>query len=159
MKNLASFLAEWGISIGDSLVLQSNTEYSYGNMEYVHLQQIQDTDYAGSAYGSSLITYDAYIRPVQQLWEGGTKGSVEQKVLIKSYDGAYLRPISTLSDDEFDKSGAESGSFNDAVAAYQGSQQYSGSHQSCGVRFRHDMQQHVHELCELQQPGLHDKHV
>lgn len=119
MKNLASFLAEWGISIGDSLVLQSNTEYSYGNMEYVHLQQIQDTDYAGNAYGSSLITYDAYIRPVQQLWEGGTKGSIEQKVLIKSYDGAYLRPISTLSDDEFDKSGAESGSFNDAVAAYK----------------------------------------
>ena len=52
MKNLASFLAEWGISIGDSLVLQSNTEYSYGNMEYVHLQQIQDTDYACLLYTS-----------------------------------------------------------------------------------------------------------
>lgn len=119
MKNLASFLAEWGISIGDSLVLQSNTDYSYGNMEYVHLQQIQDTDYAGSTYGSSLFTYDAYIRPVQQIWEGGSKGSIEQKILIKSYDGAYLRPISTLSDSDFDKSGAESGVFNDAVVSFR----------------------------------------
>ena len=119
MKNLASFLEEWGIAIEDSLVLQSNTDYSYGNMEYVHLQQIQDTDYAGSAYNSSLITYDAYIRPVKQIWDGGSKGSVEQEVLIKSYDGAYLRPISTLSDSDFDKSGAESGSFNDAVVAYK----------------------------------------
>lgn len=119
MKNLASFLEEWGIAIEDSLVLQSNTDYSYGNMEYVHLQQIQDTDYAGSAYNSSLITYDAYIRPVKQIWDGGSKGSVEQEILIKSYDGAYLRPISTLSDSDFDKSGAESGSFNDAVVAYK----------------------------------------
>ena len=119
MKNLASFLEEWGIAIEDSLVLQSNTDYSYGNMEYVHLQQIQDTDYAGSTYNSSLITYDAYIRPVKQIWDGGSKGSVEQEVLIKSYDGAYLRPISTLSDSDFDKSGAESGSFNDAVVAYK----------------------------------------
>lgn len=119
MKNLASFLAEWGIAIGDSLVLQSNASYSYGGMEYVHLQNIQDTEYAGNAYGSSLITYDAYIRPVIQIWDGGNKGSVEQEILIKSYDGSYLRPISTLSDSSFDASSAESGAFNDAVCAYK----------------------------------------
>lgn len=119
MKNLASFLAEWGISIGDSLVLQTNASYTYGGMEYVHLQEIQDTDYAGSTYGSSLLTYDAYVRPVIQIWDGGSKGSVEQEVLIKSHDGAYLRPISTLSDSSFDSSSAESGAFNDAVCAYK----------------------------------------
>lgn len=119
MANLASFLAEWGITIGDSLVLQSNSSYTFGGMEYVHLQQIQDTDYAGTAYNSSLITYDAYIRPIKQMWEDGNKGSVEQEILIKSYDGAYLRPISTLSDSDFDKSSAESGSFIDAVCAYK----------------------------------------
>lgn len=119
MANLASFLAEWGISIGDSLVLQSNSSYTFGGMEYVHLQQIQDTQYAGNAYNSSLITYDAYIRPIKQLWEDGGKGSVEQEILIKSYDGAYLRPISTLSESDFDKSSAESGSFIDAVCAYK----------------------------------------
>lgn len=119
MKNQASFLAEWGISIGDSLVLQTNASYTYGGMEYVHLQEIQDTDYAGSTYGSSLLTYDAYVRPVIQIWDGGSKGSVEQEVLIKSHDGAYLRPISTLSDSSFDSSSAESGAFNDAVCAYK----------------------------------------
>ena len=119
MKNLASFLAEWGISIGDSLVLQSNASYTYGGMEYVHLQEIQDTDYAGNTYGSSLLTYDAYVRPVIQIWDGGNKGSVEQEVLIKSHDGAYLRPISTLSDSSFDASSSESGAFNDAVCAYK----------------------------------------
>lgn len=119
MKNLASFLAEWGIAIGDSLVLQTNASYTYGGMEYVHLQEIQDTDYAGSTYGSSLLTYDAYVRPVIQIWDGGSKGSVEQEVLIKSHDGAYLRPISTLSDSSFDSSSAESGAFNDAVCAYK----------------------------------------
>ncbi len=119
MKNLASFLAEWGIEIGDSLVLQSNASYTYGGMEYVHLQEIQDTDYAGNTYGSSLLTYDAYVRPVIQMWDGGTKGSVEQEILIKSHDGAYLRPISTLSDSSFDASSAESGAFNDAVCAYK----------------------------------------
>lgn len=119
MANLASFLAEWGISVGDSLVLQSNASYSYGGMEYVHLQQIQDTDYAGTTYNSSLITYDAYIRPIIQIWESGGKGSVEQEVLIKSYDGAYLRPLSALSDSDFDKSTAESGSFIDALCAYK----------------------------------------
>ena len=119
MKNLASFLAEWGIEIGDSLVFQSNASYSYGGMEFAHLQEIQDTDYAGTAYGSSLITYDAYIRPVIQIWDGGSKGSVEQEILIKSYSGAYLRPLNTLSDESFDKSSAESGAFNDAVCAYK----------------------------------------
>lgn len=119
MANLGSFLAEWGISIGDSLVLQSNASYSYGGMEYVHLQQIQDTEYAGNTYNNSLITYDAYIRPIIQMWEDGSKGSVEQEILIKSYDGAYLRPISTLSNSDFDKSSAESGTFIDAVCAYK----------------------------------------
>ncbi len=119
MANLGSFLEEWGISIGDSLIMQSNASYTFGNMEYIHLQQIQDTDYAGNTYNNGLITYDAYIRPVQQIWEGGSKGSVEQQILIKSHDGAYLRPISTLSESDFDKSSAESGSFNTAVCAYK----------------------------------------
>lgn len=117
LTHLSAFLAEWGIAVGDSLVFQSNTNYSFGGMEYAHLQDIQDTDYAGNTYGSTLLTYDAYIRPIIQIWEGGSKGSVEQEVLVKSHDGAYLRPISTLSQTDFDRSTAESGVFNDVVCA------------------------------------------
>lgn len=117
LTHLSAFLAEWGIAVGDSLVFQSNTNYSFGGMEYAHLQEIQDTDYAGNTYGSTLLTYDAYIRPIIQIWEGGSKGSVEQEVLVKSHDGAYLRPISTLSQTDFDRSTAESGVFNDVICA------------------------------------------
>lgn len=117
LTHLSAFLAEWGIAVGDSLVFQSNTNYSFGGMEYAHLQEIQDTDYAGNTYGSTLLTYDAYIRPIIQIWEGCSKGSVEQEVLVKSHDGAYLRPISTLSQTDFDRSTAESGVFNDVVCA------------------------------------------
>lgn len=119
MTNLSAFLAEWGISIGDSVVMQNNSSYTYGNTPVAHLQNIQDTNYAGSTYGNSLFTYDAYVRPVIQIWENGGKGSVEQEVLIKSYDGAYLRPMSTFSEAEFDISSAESGSFIDALCAYK----------------------------------------
>lgn len=117
LTHLSAFLAEWGIAVGDSLVFQSNTNYSFGGMEYAHLQEIQDTDYAGNTYGSTLLTYDAYIRPIIQMWESGSKGSVEQEVLVKSHEGAYLRPISTLSQTDFDRSTAESGVFNDVVCA------------------------------------------
>lgn len=117
LTNLSSFLAEWGIAVGDSLVFQTDANYMYGGMEFAHLQEIQDTDYAGNAYNSTLLTYDAYIRPIVQIWEDGSKGSVEQEVLIKSHDGAYLRPKSTLSQSDFDRTTAESGAFNDAVCA------------------------------------------
>ena len=120
LVNLAAFLAEWGIEIGDSYVMQTNADYTYGNMAIAQVLDVQDTDFAGDVYGNSLFTYDAYVRPVVQIWgEGNSKGSVEQKVLIKTYEGTYLRPMSTLSDSDFDVSSAESGVFNDAVCAYK----------------------------------------
>lgn len=120
LVNLAAFLAEWGIEIGDSYVMQTNADYTYGNMAIAQVLDVQDTDFSGDVYGNSLFTYDAYVRPVVQIWgEGNSKGSVEQKVLIKTYEGTYLRPMSTLSDSDFDVSSAESGVFNDAVCAYK----------------------------------------
>lgn len=120
LVNLSAFLAEWGIQIGDSYIMQTNPEYTYGNMAIAQVLDIQDTDYAGDVYGNSLFTYDGYVRPVIRIWgEDKSKSGIEQKVLIKTYDGAYLRPMSTLSDSDFDISSAESGVFNDAVCAYK----------------------------------------
>ena len=120
LVNLSAFLAEWGIQIGDSYIMQTNREYTYANMEIAQVLDIQDTDYAGDVYGNSLFTYDGYVRPVIRIWgEDKSKSGIEQKVLIKTYDGAYLRPMSTLSDTDFDISSAESGVFNDAVCAYK----------------------------------------
>lgn len=120
LVNLSAFLAEWGLAVGDSWIMQSNADYTYGNMAIAQVLDVQDTDFAGSVYGNSLFTYDAYARPVIRIWgEDKSKSSVEQKVLITTYDGTYLRPLSTLSDSEFDVSSAESGVFNDAVCAYK----------------------------------------
>ncbi len=120
LVNLSAFLAEWGIEVGDSYVMQTNADYTYGNMAIAQVLDVQDTDYAGTVYGNSLFTYDAYVRPLIQIWgEDKSKSGVEQKVLVKTYDGTYLRPMSTLSDSDFDVSSAESGIFNDAICAYK----------------------------------------
>lgn len=120
LVNLSAFLAEWGIQIGDSIIMQTNANYTYGNMPFAHVLDIQDTDFAGNVYGNSLFTYDAYVRPVIQIWgEDKSKSSIEQKVLIKTYDGAYLQPLSELSNSSFDVNSAESGVFNDAICAYK----------------------------------------
>lgn len=126
LKNLSAFLAEWGISVGDGFTMQSDSSHTFGydmvTYSYpglAHVQNIQDTVYAGNTYGSSLFTYDAYVRPIIQIWENGGKGVVEQQILIKSYDGAYIRPMDTFSEEEFDVSSAESGAFIDALCAYK----------------------------------------
>lgn len=120
LVNLSAFLEEWGIQIGDSIIMQTNANYTYGNMPFAHVLDIQDTDFAGNVYGNSLFTYDAYVRPVIQIWgEDKSKSSIEQKVLIKTYDGAYLQPLSELSNSSFDVNSAESGVFNDAICAYK----------------------------------------
>lgn len=119
LKNLAAFLAEWGISVGDSIVMQTNPDYTYGNMPFALIQEVQNTVYAGNAYNSSLFSYDGYLRPIKSLWEGGSKGSVEQQILIKTHDGAYLRPMSQFASSDFDISSAESGAFTSALCAFK----------------------------------------
>lgn len=118
--NIESFLAEWGLSVGYSVVGQSDENYLISNYTaYAHLQQICDTEYAGTAYGSSLYTFGADIRPVIQIWDGGSRGGVETQVLMQTYDKAFLYPLDLGEDEKFEYDEAESGIFNDAVVAYK----------------------------------------
>lgn len=115
--NIEAFLNDWGISVGYSVVGQSDMNYLISQFTaYAHLQQVCDTPYAGNVYGSQLYYYGANMRPVIQIWGGDSRGGVEQKVLIQTYDNAFLYPLDT---DEFNFDTAESGVFNDAVAAYR----------------------------------------
>ncbi|MDE6031989.1 MAG: GldG family protein [Oscillospiraceae bacterium] len=115
--NIEAFLNDWGISVGYSVVGQSDMNYLISQFTaYAHLQQVCDTHYAGNVYGSQLYYYGANMRPVIQIWGGDSRGGVEQKVLIQTYDNAFLYPLDT---DEFNFDTAESGVFNDAVAAYR----------------------------------------
>ena len=121
--NIESFLNEWGLSVDYSVVMQSDSNYYYVYDEasmyipHSHLQQICDTKYAGSAYGDGRYTYGAYMRPVVQLWDGGSKGNIEQEILMQSYDGAFLYPLTE--DSDFNLESAEKGIYNDAVMAYK----------------------------------------
>lgn len=118
--NIESFLAEWGLSVGYSVIGQSNENYLISNYTpYAHLQQICDTEYAGTAYGSTLYTFGADLRPVIQIWDGGNRGSVETEVLMTTYDKAFLYPLDLGEDEEFAYEDAESGTFNDGVIAYK----------------------------------------
>lgn len=123
LTNLSAFLAEWGIKIEDSYVLQSNGEYvftsvEYNPFDYKQVMNVQDTELVGNATNNSLYTCEQRMRPVTQIWgEDKSKGGVEQKVLIKSYDGAYEIPFNA--DENFDISTANSGVFNDAICAYR----------------------------------------
>ncbi len=115
--NIEAFLNDWGLSVGYSVIGQSNSQYLMSSLtgSYVHFQQINDTDYAGDLTETTLYTYGADIRPVIQLWDEGARGGVEQEVLMSTYDGAYLYPLNA--DEDWDYSTAESGVFNDVVVA------------------------------------------
>lgn len=116
--NIEKFLNDWGLSVGYSGVGQTDASHCMGSGVgyYWHYQEVQPTDYAGDAADTSLYFYAANIRPVIQIW-GGSKGSVEQEVLLKTYDGAFLMPLENQ--DGWSLDTAESGVFNDAVVAYR----------------------------------------
>lgn len=118
--NIEQFLNDWGLSVGYSGVGQTDASHCMGSGVgyYWHYQNVQSTDYAGDAAGSPLYFYAANIRPVIQIW-GGSKGSVEQEVLLTTYDGAFLMPLEDKEQEGWSLDTAESGIFNDAVVAYR----------------------------------------
>lgn len=119
--NIDAFLADWGFEVGYSAVGQSDSKYLISSYTaYVHRQQILETPYTSLSYASNLYTFGAYLRPVIQIWgDDGSRGGVEQQVLMTTYDNAFLCPLDLASDAEFSLDTAESGTFNDAVAAYR----------------------------------------
>lgn len=118
--NIDAFLADWGFEIGYSAVGQSDSSYLISSYtSYAHLQQIMDTPYTETTYLSQLYTFGAYLRPVIQLWDDGARGGVEQKVLMTTYDNAFLCPLDLADGEEFSLDTAESGTFIDAAIAYR----------------------------------------
>ncbi len=119
--NIELFLNDWGLSIGNSIIMQKDNNYRFvfdtPTIPHSHFQQICDTLYAGDVFASSLYTYGAYMRPVIQIWDGGTKGNVEQEIIVQSYDNAYLYPLTATED--FAPESAEAGVFNNVIAAYR----------------------------------------
>ncbi len=122
--HIDAFLADWGMKVERSLVGQSDANYVFTYLDqqsyaylYGYLQQICDTNYAGSAYNNGLFTYGSNMRPVVQLWEDGARGSIEQEIIMQSHDGAFIVPFDA--DENYEVNEAEMGVYNSAVVAYR----------------------------------------
>ena len=111
--NIDSFLSDWGLSVGYSVIGQSDYSYLFSSLTaYAHLQQISYTDFTAGTYGSSLYTLGADLRPVFV----SDSADSDCDVLMKTFDGAFLYPLD-YDGGSFDADTAESGVFNDVAAA------------------------------------------
>ena len=108
--NIDSFLSDWGLQVGFSVIGQSSSEYRIiingQQTAYAHLQQLVENTVTGEYDG---YTMGADLRPVYAL--DRTQNTLE--VLMKTYGSAFLFPLDAASD--FDFSTAETGTFNDII--------------------------------------------
>ena len=108
--NIDSFLSDWGLEVGFSVIGQSSADYRIiingQQTAYAHLQQPVENNYTGEYDGYAM---GADLRPVYAL--DRTQNTLE--VLMKTYSGAFLFPLDATSD--FDFSTAETGAFNDII--------------------------------------------
>lgn len=109
--NLEGFLNDWGLSAGYSVIGHTNPEYLLNTQTYyIHLQQVEDTEFTAKSFDKGIFL-GSDLRPVYTL-----QGSSNQlDVLMKTYDNAFLYPLSLGEDEEFDLSSAETGTYNDVV--------------------------------------------
>lgn len=112
--NIESFLNDWGLSIGYSVIGQTDDSYLMSTETlYAHLQELCETEYTETVYNSNLITLGADLRPVNIIG----RGNADAVVLMKTYDKAFLFPLDLNDNEQFDFDNAESGVFNDVVIA------------------------------------------
>lgn len=108
--NIDSFLSDWGLSVGFSVIGQSNSEYRIiingQQTAYAHLQQVVESNYTDDYEG---YTMGADLRPVYAL----ERSQNTLEVLMKTYSNAFLFPLDA--DKDFDFSTAETGTFNDVI--------------------------------------------
>lgn len=108
--NIDSFLSDWGLQVGFSVIGQSSADYRIiingQQTAYAHLQQSVENNYTGEYDG---FTMGADLRPVYAL--DRTQNTLE--VLMKTYGSAFLFPLDA--DSGFDFSTAETGTFNDII--------------------------------------------
>lgn len=116
--NIDEFLNRWGISVGYDVIGQTDTSVlTSSDTLFAHLQEICDTKYTQTVYGSQMYTFGAHMRPV---YTSDEKDGAVTTVLMKTFDKAYLYPLDSALAEDFDIEKADSGVFNDAVIAERG---------------------------------------
>lgn len=110
--NIDEFLSDWGLNVGYDVVAMTDENYLISaDTLYIHLQQLCDTDYTKTVYGSKLYLYGMYLRPVYVL----ENASVSTSVLMKTHDKAFLYPLDSELAESFKIENAKNGEFNDVV--------------------------------------------
>ena len=108
--NIDSFLSDWGLSVGFSVIGQSNADsriiINGQQTAYAHLQEVVESSYTGEYDG---YTMGADLRPVYAL----ERSQNTLEVLMKTNPNAFLFPLDA--DKDFDFSTAETGVFNDVI--------------------------------------------
>ena len=112
--NIDEFLSDWGLAVGYEVIGQSDENYMLSAATaYAHLQSICDTDYTKNVYGTRLLTYGIEQRPVYAL-DGSSN---ERTVLMKSFDGAFVYPLDSEEQNNFNYDSAERGEYNDVIVS------------------------------------------
>ena len=112
--NIDEFLSDWGLAVGFEVIGQSDeSRLTSADTLYAHLQQICDTEYTKTVYGSGLYTFGIHLRPVY----ASENSTADRVALMKTFDRAFLFPLDKELAEGFDVDKAERGEFNDAVVS------------------------------------------
>lgn len=108
---LATFLADWGVSVGEETIWETDPAHALSNQAYAVVNELPDEEFAASLKSTSLPFVSLYARPVTQLFE--TEGNRSTKVLARSYNTAILVPVEVP--ENFDLANQPKGNYNTVV--------------------------------------------
>ncbi len=114
--NLNEYLAEWGIRVGDSFVLQMDANYAYTVSGYSSMPLYQraeivaDTDYYKAMQIGESTSFRANgVRPVYKLWE--EKSNYKNTAIVRTYgENCVIFPFDAKED--WTEADAEKGQFD-----------------------------------------------
>ncbi|MCM1334982.1 MAG: GldG family protein [Bacteroides sp.] len=114
--NLNAFLAEWGLSVGESFVLQMDANYAYAVAGYSSMPLYQraeimtDTDYyAAMSLGANTSFRANGIRPVYRLWD--EQSNFQNTTILRTYgEDCVIFPFDATED--WTEESAERGQFD-----------------------------------------------
>lgn len=95
LPNVEEFLSEWGIGIGDGIVMEADDDKIYMNRSFV------DQNYGDSLFKDGMGTTNGHVyvvqyRPIEQLFTENSNRTTQ--VDLASYDSTVLMPFDASSD-------------------------------------------------------------
>lgn len=94
--NIDGLLEDWGQRVEKGTVYQTDSNYSYPQMNTYQVLDVPDSDFSEFSNDSQI--YGLNLSPITLLWEGTgnrtehANGNMEEQVLLSSYNGAVVKP-------------------------------------------------------------------